>query len=69
MTLQLFLTYHSNHMFCAEVCKTDRRQELAELVFVLVADSFDFQAFLVAKGMEILHRQEADIRRVIPFVR
>ena len=54
VTASLLLTNHGNYMFGAKVREANGRQELAELVFVLVADFFNFQTFLVAKGVEIL---------------
>ena len=64
----LNLTDRRNDVFCTKVRKTDGRQELANLVMALEVHVFDLEAFLMAQGVEVLDREQADVRRIVPFV-
>ena len=55
-------------MFGAEVRQPNGSQELAYLVFILEVQVFNLEPFLVAQCIEVLERQNADVRRVVPFV-
>ena len=55
-------------MFGTEVCKPQCGQHLAQGVLALEADVLDAEPFLLAEGMEVLHREETDVGRVVPLV-
>ena len=55
-------------MFGAKVRQPNGGQELAYLVFILEVHVFDLEAFLMAQGVEVLDREQADVRRIVPFV-
>ena len=55
-------------MFGAEVRDADGGEELAQRVVALVVDILDAEPFLVAERVEVLEREHADVRRVVPLV-
>ena len=56
-------------MLCAEVLEPKRGENLAQRVIALEVDVLYLEPFLFAERVEVLHRQKADVRRVVPFVR
>ena len=66
---RLLLADSRNHMFGAEVRDADGGEEFAQRVLALEVDVLDAEPFLFAERVEVLYRQEADVRCVVPFVR
>ena len=55
-------------MFGAEVGEPNGGQNLAYFVVILEMHVFNLESFLVAQRVEILDREQADVRRIVPFV-
>lgn len=65
---RLLLADSRNHMFGAEVRDADGGEDLAQRVLALEVDVLDAEPFLFAERVEVLYRQEANVRRVVPLV-
>jgi len=57
-----------NDVFCTEVREPNCGQELAYLVVALEVQIFNLESFLAAQRVEVLEREHADVRRIVPFV-
>ena len=57
-----------NDVFCTEVREANCGQELAYLVVALEVQIFNLESFLAAQRVEVLEREHADVRRIVPFV-
>ena len=72
LTLQkrkaLFFANSRNHVLGAKILEAEGCQQLAHAVVVLVIEGLDFEPFLVTERVEVLEREHADVRRVIPLV-
>ena len=55
-------------MFRTEVLEPERSEDFAQRVVALEVDVLDFEPFLLAERVEVLHREHADVRRVVPLV-
>ena len=55
-------------MLGAKVRESYCRQEFAYLVFVLEVQILYLEPFLAAQSVEILEREHADVRCIVPFV-
>ena len=64
----LLLADRRDDVFRTEVRDADGGEEFAQRVFALETDVLDAEPFLFAEGVEVLHRQEADVRRIVPLV-
>ena len=57
-----------DNVFTTEVLEAQCGQHLTQGVLALEADILDAEPFLFAEGMEVLHREETDVGRVVPLV-